>query len=71
MLLCLKDLGCDENITGFHMDSCHKFVVRKHVFLIFSHLEANNYSEYSFYESLYFSELKTKYYFSTLVGFGS
>jgi len=53
------------------MDSYHKIVVRKHVFLIFSHLETNNDCEYSIYESSYFSELTTIYYFNTLVGFGS
>jgi len=71
MFLCLKELGCDEKITGLHMDSYHKIVVRKHVFLIFSHLETNNDCEYSIYESSYFSELTTIYYFNTLVGFGS
>jgi len=42
MFLFLKELGCDEKITGLHMDSCHKIIERKHVFLTFSHLEANN-----------------------------
>jgi len=50
MFLFLKELGCDEKITGLRMDSCHKIVERKHVFLTFSHVEANNDREYSGYE---------------------